>query len=76
MYIQGADGSISSSEALFYIFDFIPVFVVMVAFIIVHPSEVRALLHGVGRIAWQGKVDQASILLDRGRVGNMASNGE
>ena len=76
MYIQGADGSISSSEALFYIFDFIPVFVVMMAFIVIHPSEVRALLHGAGRIAWQGKVDQAGILLDRGRASNLASNSE
>lgn len=55
MYIQGEDGSISSSEVLFYIFDSCFIFTVMVSFNIVHPSEVRAMLHGEGRIAWRGR---------------------
>lgn len=57
-YLEGANGSIESSEALFYIFDSLIVFVVMVAFNVVHPSEVRAYLHGFGRIAWRGRLER------------------
>ena len=58
MYLQGTDGSIERSEVLFYLFDFLFVFTVMVFFNVVHPSEVRALLNGEGRLAWGGSVEK------------------
>ena len=57
-FLQGVNGTISSSETLFYIFDSLFVFIVMVSFNIVHPSEVRAYLHGSGRIAWRGHFER------------------
>ena len=61
MFIQGSSGSIASSEVLFYIFDSIFVFAVMIIFNIVHPSEVAALLRGTGPIAWRGQIEQQAI---------------
>ena len=58
MYLQGRDGSIESSEVLFYLFDFLFVITVMVVFNVVHPSEVRALLNGQGRLAWGGSIQK------------------
>ncbi|KAI4155151.1 MAG: hypothetical protein LQ340_001187 [Diploschistes diacapsis] len=57
-YLQGYGGQIAKSEVLFYIFDATFVWIVTVIFNIIHPSEVRALLIGKGRIFWKGRLEQ------------------
>ncbi|KAJ5312973.1 hypothetical protein N7508_003803 [Penicillium antarcticum] len=47
-YIQGTYGYIMSHEAFIYVFDGLLMFVLMVIFVVVHPSEVNYLL-GRGR---------------------------
>ena len=49
-YIQGNDGYLLRHEYYLYIFDAVLMLAVMVAFNVVHPSEVNALLKG-GRMA-------------------------
>ena len=61
MFLQGSSGSASTSEVLFYIFDSICIFIVMATFNLVHPSEVRALLRGSGRVAWRGFLQHQSL---------------
>ncbi|KAK6364133.1 hypothetical protein LTS17_012486 [Exophiala oligosperma] len=48
-YEQGNDGYLISHEVFLYIFDAVLMFVTMVLFALVHPSEVNALLRGDGR---------------------------
>lgn len=43
-YIQGNDGFILSHEAFLYCFDGLLMLLVMVVFVIVHPSEINCLL--------------------------------
>lgn len=45
-YLQGFDGYILEHEAFLYIFDATLMFSVMAIFIVVHPSEINALLKG------------------------------
>jgi len=45
-YIQGNDGYLLRHEYYLYIFDAVLMLAVMVAFNLVHPSEVKALLKG------------------------------
>ncbi|EYE94952.1 RTA1 domain-containing protein [Aspergillus ruber CBS 135680] len=47
-YVQGSDGYLLSTEVFIYIFDATLMFLVMVVFIIIHPSEINCLL-GRGR---------------------------
>lgn len=48
-YVQGSDGYLLSTEVFIYIFDTTLMFLVMLAFMIIHPSEVNCLL-GRGRV--------------------------
>ncbi|KAH8692376.1 RTA1 like protein-domain-containing protein [Talaromyces proteolyticus] len=43
-YLQGQDGSLLSTETYLYIFDASLMFLVMVTFIYIHPSEINCLL--------------------------------
>lgn len=43
-YIQGTEGVILSNEVYLYVFDGLLMFLVMVVFVVVHPSEVNCLL--------------------------------
>ncbi|BCR91840.1 RTA1 domain-containing protein [Aspergillus chevalieri] len=48
-YVQGNDGYLLSTEVFIYIFDATLMFLVMLVFIIIHPSEINCLL-GRGRV--------------------------
>ncbi|KAJ5201504.1 RTA-like protein [Penicillium cinerascens] len=48
-YIEGTDGFLMSNEVFIYVFDGLLVFVLMVIFVVIHPSEVNCLL-GRGEI--------------------------
>ncbi|KAJ5681461.1 RTA-like protein [Penicillium maclennaniae] len=43
-YAQGTDGTLMSNEVFIYVFDGLLMFVLMVIFIVIHPSEVNCLL--------------------------------
>lgn len=43
-YIQGTDGVILSNEVFLYVFDGLLMFLVLVVFVVIHPSEVNCLL--------------------------------
>lgn len=45
---SGNDGYLISHEAYLYIFDALLMFIVMLIFAVVHPSEVNAQLRGPG----------------------------
>ncbi|TVY64945.1 Protein RTA1 [Fusarium oxysporum f. sp. cubense] len=45
-YMQGPDGSIISNETYVYVFDAVPMFIMMITFHYYHPSEVSCLLFG------------------------------
>lgn len=47
-YLQGFDGYLLSHEVYLYIFDAVLMFLVMVLFNWIHPSEITALLNGRG----------------------------
>ncbi|OJJ83949.1 RTA1 domain-containing protein [Aspergillus glaucus CBS 516.65] len=47
-YVQGSDGYLLSTEVFIYIFDSTLMFLVMLVFVIIHPSEINCLL-GRGR---------------------------
>ncbi|OHF01553.1 RTA1 protein [Colletotrichum orchidophilum] len=49
-YLQGFDGYLLSHEAYLYIFDALLMFLVMVLFNIIHPSEIVAILAGGGYV--------------------------
>lgn len=46
--IAGNDGYLISHEVFLYIFDALLMFLVMVIFAVVHPSEINAQLRGPG----------------------------
>lgn len=48
-YLQGWDGYLLRNEAFIYVFDALLMWLVMVIFVVVHPSEVNCLL-GRGRV--------------------------
>ncbi|KAL4801940.1 RTA1 like protein-domain-containing protein [Aspergillus unguis] len=48
-YLQGFDGYLLQNEAFIYVFDALLMFLVMVIFVVVHPSEINCLL-GRGRV--------------------------
>lgn len=48
-YVQGTDGFLMSNEVFIYVFDGLLMFVLMVIFLVIHPSEVNCLL-GRGRV--------------------------
>ncbi|KAL4994134.1 RTA1 like protein-domain-containing protein [Aspergillus recurvatus] len=48
-YLQGWDGSLLRNEAFIYVFDALLMWLVLVIFVIIHPSEVNCLL-GRGRV--------------------------
>ncbi|KAG2419785.1 hypothetical protein HFD88_004581 [Aspergillus terreus] len=48
-YLQGWDGYLLSTEVFIYIFDALLMFIVLVIFVLIHPSEVNCLL-GRGRL--------------------------
>lgn len=52
-YIQGMDGYILSHEAFLYVFDGLLMFLVLLVFVLVHPSEVNYLL-GTGVMTVRG----------------------
>ncbi|KAJ5096325.1 RTA-like protein [Penicillium alfredii] len=43
-YIQGTDGFVMSNEVFIYVFDGLLMFVLMVIFVVIHPSEINCLL--------------------------------
>ena len=43
-YIQGPEGVIMSNEVFIYVFDGLLMFLVLVIFVVIHPSEVNCLL--------------------------------
>lgn len=43
-YIQGTDGYLMNNEVFIYVFDGLLMFVLMIIFVIIHPSEVNYLL--------------------------------
>lgn len=47
-YAQGRDGSLMTHEVFLYIYDSVLMLVTMLIFIVIHPSEVNALLKGNG----------------------------
>lgn len=47
-YVQGSDGYLLSTEVFIYVFDATLMFLVMLVFVIIHPSEINCLL-GRGR---------------------------
>ncbi|KAK4495083.1 hypothetical protein PRZ48_013410 [Zasmidium cellare] len=47
-YSLGEDGYLMTTEWVIYVFDALLMLLVMVAFAVVHPSEVKALLNGTG----------------------------
>jgi hypothetical protein len=55
-YVQGNDGYLLSHEWFLYVFDAVLMFVVMVVFAWVHPSEIYALLKGGGKRALKNGV--------------------
>lgn len=48
-YVEGTDGFLMSNEVFIYVFDGLLMFVLMVIFVLIHPSEVNCLL-GRGKI--------------------------
>ncbi|PYH89600.1 RTA1 like protein [Aspergillus ellipticus CBS 707.79] len=52
-YIQGQDGYVITHEAFIYVFDAVPMFLVLCILIRIHPSEVNGLL-GKSRVAAVG----------------------
>jgi RTA1 like protein len=52
-YIQGQNGYIIDHEAFIYIFDGVPMLIVLTILIVVHPSEINGWL-GRGRVASTG----------------------
>ena len=68
MFIQGSDGSISSSEVALYICESLFVFTVMALFNVVNPGEVSALLRAEDSNAWGGNLKR----LDTGPQGSFA----
>jgi hypothetical protein len=48
-YVQGTDGFLMSNEVFIYVFDGLLMFVLMVIFVLIHPSEVNCLL-GRGKV--------------------------
>lgn len=47
-YAQGNDGYLISHEVYLYVFDALLMFLVMVLFALVHPSELNAMVKGAG----------------------------
>ena len=61
-YLQGFSGYLLEHEIYLYIFDAVLMLTVMVVFILIHPSEVNALLKG-GKAA-KGRLGTKMMLLN------------
>lgn len=50
-YLQGVSGYVMTHEVFIYVFDYLPMFMVMAIFNIIHPSEIYAILRGGGKVS-------------------------
>ncbi|KAJ9244613.1 hypothetical protein DTO169E5_1434 [Paecilomyces variotii] len=62
-YLQGVSGYIMTHEVFIYVFDFLLMFIVMVIFNIIHPSEIYAILRGGGKVSKYCRTKQYDIAM-------------